>query len=405
MTYNTIIIGAGAAGLFAGTHLHSGNNLILEAGKRAGEKILITGGGMCNITNMDDSDTFLTHFGDRKKLNFLKPSILNWSTENTRDWLEECGTELLIRDDGKVFPASLKAQTFIDTMLREISRNKTPIHYKTKVTNIQYRDGLFFISTNERSYQCSNIIIATGGKSYPETGSDGSLYPILKNLGHNITPLKPALTGIKIENYHFKTLAGSGVRNTLIDCYREGKRILQTSGDILFTHQGLSGPAIINNSRNLEVGDTLHLSLTPCNNREEKRLELQNILNNPPKYTVKRLLKELQISNSLSSLLLNQLEIPTDELCNRLNKKSKKRLISAVVEYKFTIKHIIGYHAAMVTSGGVDLKDINRKTMESKLIPHLYFAGEVMDIDGDTGGYNIQVALSTAKLITDALKR
>lgn len=405
MTYNTIIIGAGAAGLFAGANLDIDNNLILEAGKRAGEKILITGGGMCNITNMDDNDTFLTHFGDRKKVNFLKPAILNWSTTNTREWLTNLGTELFIREDGKVFPASLKAQTFIDTMLREISKNNTAIHYRTKVSDIQFREGLFHLKTNERMYTCESLIITTGGKSFPETGSDGSIFPLLKNLGHKITPLKPALTGIKVSNYPFKDLAGSGVRSSLVDFYRDGKRYLQSSGDLLFTHQGLSGPLIINNSRYMEDGDELSMTLFSTNNREESRLEIQKLLNKQPKESIKRFLKELGLSTGLTSNILKVLDVDAQTPCNRLTKKQKKLIISSLLECRLTIKHIIGYHAAMVTTGGVDLGEINRKTMESKICPGLFFAGEVVDIDGDTGGYNIQAALSMSKLLTDYKKR
>lgn len=405
MLYNTIIIGGGAAGLFAGANLNTENNLILEAGKRVGEKILITGGGMCNITNIDENEIFLNHFGDRKKLNFLKPSILNWSTADTRSWLENHGLELIIREDGKVFPASLKAQTFIDTMLREISRNHTAIHYRKKVTEIKQYDGIFHIKTADSNYSCKKLIIATGGKSFPETGSDGSLFPIIEKLGHTITPLRPALTGIKITDYLFKELAGSGVRGSLIDFYREGKRYNQSYGDLLFTHQGLSGPIIINNSRFIEAGDELIMTLFPCNNREESRLEIQKKLNKQSKTGIKRYLKELGLSTSLSTTILKTIDIDPQLTCNILSKKDKKRLLSALLEQRLKVKSIIGYHAAMVTAGGVSLGDINRKTMESKKCPGLYFAGEVIDVDGDTGGYNIQAALSMAKLLTDQIKR
>lgn len=397
MIYNTIIIGAGAAGLFAGARLKSGNNLILEAGKRAGEKLLITGGGMCNITNMDDTDAFLTHW-DKKQVNFLKPSLLNWGTEKTRDYLTDNGLPLLVREDGKVFPESKKAQSYITTLLREVSRNNTPIHYNRKVRDIERDGDIYNIDTTNGNYHCKTLLIATGGLSFPETGSDGSLNPIIKKLGHCFTPLKPALTGIKVENYPFKELAGSGVRATLIDFYRDKRRYHRASGDILFTHLGLSGPLIINNSRSMERGDELVLSLIPTENREETRAVLQKKLNAGLKYSIKRLLKEENISTALVLNILHRLKIKPDTNCNQLSKKDKKSLLSAVTEQRLTIKSIIGFNAAMVTAGGIKRDEINRKTMESKLVSNLFFAGEVIDIDGDTGGYNIQAAISTAEL-------
>lgn len=403
--YNTIIIGGGAAGLFIAANLKGEKDLLLEGTKKIGQKILITGGGMCNITNMDTPQDFLTRFGDKSKTNFLKPALLNFSTDKTRKWLESIGLELIIREDGKVFPKSLKAGEVIDILYKKLTLNGVKVKYNSKVNRIIKTDTGFEVKTENDIFFCKNVVLTTGGKSFPETGSDGTGYILSKSLKHNIIPPTPALSGVKISNYGFKSLSGNSVKSASLDFFRETetKKYQSSQGDILFTHQGLSGPGILNNSRIMENGDLLNISLIPCNNKEEKRPQILNILNSSSKITVKKVLKELNLTTSMITLLGNILNINMDEQAKSLNKKVKNRLVNNLLNYPFKVGSIIGFNAAMVTTGGVDISEINRKTMESKLVPHLYFAGEIMDIDGDTGGYNIQAAFSTAKLVSDSI--
>lgn len=398
--YDTIIIGGGAAGLFAAAHLTEGENLLLEGTKKLGQKILISGGGMCNITNMDEVDEFLSHFGDKKRINFLKPSLLNLSTEKTRNYLENIGMELSIRDDGKVFPKTLKAQTVINSLQTEITHNGIRIKYNAKVTTINVTDNGFVVKTSTETYKCKKILVASGGKSFPETGSDGSLYKILQNIGCSIVEPTPALVGLKITNYPFKTIAGNAVRGCNIDLFRndEPKRIMTAQGDLLFTHQGISGPVILNNSRSIEINDKLLISLVPCSNKEEKRTNLLSTMNNSAKTTVKRFLKEEGLTASMVDLLARRMTLQLDCPVKSLNKKIKNSIIDNLLNFPLNVSSKIGFNGAMVTAGGVDIKEIDRKTMQSRIIPNLYFAGEIIDIDGDTGGYNIQAAFSTAML-------
>lgn len=398
--YNTIIIGGGAAGLFAAANIKTQNTLILEGSKKIGQKILISGGGMCNITNMDDKDTFLSHFGGRKQINFLKPSIYNLSTEKTRTYLESLDLELTIRDDGKVFPKSLRAQTVIDTLHREITKNGTKIKYNSKIKDIKTSDNGFTIKTDTETFDCKNLIVATGGKSYPETGSDGSMYKIIENLDFKIVPPTPALIGVKISNYPFKSISGNAVRGCNIDFFRPGesKKYLSSIGDLLFTHQGVSGPVILNNSRDINLNDKLCISLIDCQNKEEERSTILESMNNTSKITTKKFLRNLGLTISMVDFLGKYLKIQLDTPVKSQNKKVKNVILNHLLNFPLQVSSKIGFNGAMVTAGGVDISEIDRKTMMSKNIPNIYFVGEVIDIDGNTGGYNIQAAFSTAML-------
>lgn len=404
--YNTIIIGAGAAGLFIGANLVKGDNLILEGEEKAGKKILITGGGMCNITNCDDSQTFISKFGSNKKANFLKPALLNLDTHNTKNILESWGLKLITRDDGKVFPESLKAQSVIDVLLKKIRNNNTKIYYKSKVIDITKTDNGFNINTVKNSYSCKNVVIACGGKSFPNTGSDGSGYKLSQLLGHNIIEPTPSLAGIKVENYLFNKLSGQSIKDSNIDLFRsnETKRYNNSMGDLLFTHSGFSGPVILNNSREIEQGDRLEISLVPCDNKEELRQKISSIFNKQRNLQLKKILKEIGLSKSLSDFLIALNGLENFKICD-LNKKQIKKIINSIVSFGVVVKNKNDFNCAMATAGGADITQINRKNMESKLHKGLFFAGEIIDIDGNTGGYNIQAAFSTGMLVSDYLNK
>ncbi len=407
MIYQNIIIGGGAAGLFAAANLKHGKTLLIESGKRLGQKILLTGGGMCNITNMDNTDDFITRFGDKSKANFLKPALLNLSTHHTREWLISIGLNLTIRDDGKVFPESLKAQSLIDALQREAAKNSVEFKFCSKVTNISPIQDHFKIDTKDVSYRSKNLIIATGGISFPKTGSDGSAYPLIEGLGHKIVQPTPSLTSVKILNYPFKSLAGSSIKGSYIDFTKETehKRYRHTTGDILFTHKGLSGPGILNNSRFIGDRDQIKISLLECENIEERREELIKLFSSSGNKSTKRVLKEIGLTAALTEALITHLDLNNENPIKQLNKKSRNTLLNNLLRFTLKVTEKTGFNAAMVTAGGVDIKEIDRKTMESKLIPNLFFAGEVLDIDGDTGGYNIQAAFSTSKLVVNKIKK
>ncbi len=405
--YDIIIIGAGAAGLFLAANLQNKKVLLLEKMKSPGNKILITGSGMCNITNTDDLASFLTHFGDKKKANFLKPAMMNLSNEMTRAWFEAQGLPLTVREDGKVFPKTMKAQTVVDTLLSTAKSNRTEIAYSQVVKKVDHSNEIFTVQTEGNSFESRNLVISTGGKGYEVTGSDGSGYPLARALGHSIIEPTQALVGVMIKEYGFAGLSGNATRNSFVEFYRQGesKRYLQASGDLLFTHKGVSGPVIINNSRFIHNGDLLKVSLIPTDNKDRSREELNTIFPAEPKKQLSTILKKLGLYGKLIVALYDELEITMEITCGNLPKRQRKALINLLLEYPLEVSRKGYFSSAMVTAGGIDLSEVDRRTMGSKKVSGLYFAGEILDIDGDSGGYNLQVAFSTAKLIADHLDK
>lgn len=381
--------------------------LLLEKMNIPGKKLLISGGGMCNLTNCDSNDEFITFFGNRKKENFLKPSIMNFSSENTRSWFENHGEPLVIRDDGKVFPSTFKAQSIVNCLKRVAAENGVVVKTGQNVRGVFKEGPLFTVTTGSQSFSAENVVITTGGKSFESTGSDGSGYMLAKSFGHKIIDPVQALVSVQIADYPFRSLAGNSIRQSAVDFFRDGeqKRYLCATGDLLFTHKGVSGPVILNNSRMIRNNDLIRVSLLPAANKESLRPVLQKTFTADAKKQISTVLKTLGVFGSLSDILLTIANLKRDEKCGNLNKTSRNKLISLLLDFPLTISRKGYFSSAMATAGGIDLKDVDRKTMESKLVPGLYFAGEVLDIDGNTGGYNIQAAFSMSYLISSAINR
>lgn len=405
--YDVLIIGSGAAGLFLAANIVEKKVLLLESSPRVGKKILITGGGMCNLTNTQDTSSFLKHFGSTAQANFLKPSLSNFTTTDTRHWFESHGLPLTIRDDGKVFPSCMRATSVVDLLEDRAVQNGVASRVNEKVITLEREEqsDSFLVGTESGHYQGRSVVLTTGGMSYPTTGSDGSGFSLAKMMGHSIVSPSPALVAISVADYPYTALSGNSIRNSLVEFFHKGetKRYNQTTGDLLFTHDGLSGPVILNSSREIRKGDQLQASLLPCTNKEEQRKDLMELLSANPKKQLYTLLKGEAIIAHLAEQLLTSLSLTTQTTCANLTKDKKKDLVELLVAHPFTVSSKKGFNAAMVTAGGVALEEVDRKTMESKLYPELYFCGEVLDFDGDTGGYNLQAAFSTAKLACDAI--
>ncbi len=380
--------------------------LVLEKNDRPGKKILITGGGMCNLTNCDDNETFLTHFTNKKQSNFLKPALSAFSTSQTQNWFEEHGLALVVREDGKVFPQSLRAQSVVDLLFSASQRNGAQYKFNERVSTIKQTDSGFSVSTGKETYVARAVVLATGGMSYSTTGSTGDGYVLAKELGHTIVPPTPGLVGVTIQNYPFVELAGNSIRKTLIDFTHKGepKRYLRAQGDLLFTHNGLSGPVILNNARYIQKGDILAVSLIPTENKEIAKQELRTFIQDNPKKQVYTLIKGLGLFSSLALKLLDSQGIGKTDTCANLSKEKRLNLITDLVDFSFEVSAKNSFSSAMVTVGGLCLDQFDRRTLESRLVPGFYAAGEVLDLDGDTGGYNLQTAFSTAMLIAKALK-
>jgi predicted Rossmann fold flavoprotein len=404
--YDLIIIGGGAAGLFLAANLSGKKVLLLEKMAAPGKKMLISGGGMCNLTNCDTTEDFILHFGDRKKANFIKPALLNLSTAETRNWFEERNLPLVVREDGKVFPATLKSSALVDHLVKTARMNNVEIRTNEPVSAVSKDNDVFSITAGNRTFLSKRVVLTTGGKSYESTGSDGSGYALARSLGHSIVEPTQALVAVNLENTPFVSLAGNSIRNAAVDFYRENdsKRYLSATGDLLFTHKGISGPVILNNSRYIRKNDSLNVSLIPTENKEKSRMELLDALSRDPKKKVASILKAYGVFSGLSEILLTETGLAKEITCSHLQKKPRNSLISLLLDYPLKVSRKGYFSSAMVTAGGIDLNEINRKTMESKIIEKLFVAGEILDIDGDTGGYNIQAAFSTAFLIASVLK-
>jgi len=400
--YDVIIIGGGAAGLFAAANLKTHNGLVLDHSPEVGRKLLITGSGQCNLTNTLPVEAFLTHFGSKQQRNFLLPALQNLTTKDLYDWFEERGLSLLIREDGKVFPKSLDAHDVRDFL---VSHSKAHIRTNAHITSIATLNPGFRVITAEAHYDTRNLILATGGMSYPRTGSDGSGYELAKTLGHSITLLKPALVALSIGEYPFKHLAGNAVRDAFVSFYHSGENTAyeQRRGDVLFTHDGLSGPAILSSSRIVRKQDVIKLCLiSGVNHHEAEEVLLRSL--SAAKKLITTALKETGIISSLAQTLVHMVGIEKETTTSTLDKTRRKALANLVSALPLRVSGSKGFQSAMVTSGGVSLAEVDRKTMESNIAEGLFFCGEMLNYDGESGGYNLQAAFSTAYLAVQHLQ-
>ncbi|WP_326911066.1 NAD(P)/FAD-dependent oxidoreductase [Sedimentibacter sp. MB31-C6] len=401
MKYDVIIIGAGPGGLFNALTIRNKKVMVLEKNDIPGKKILISGAGQCNYTNNCDLDNFLKSYGDKGR--FLKPSLYNFTNKDSIEFFKKFGLESITRDDNKVFPKSFNSKDILNVLIEGCKEKGVELKYNCKVDRLGYDEynKLFIVKTQEESFACENLVIATGGMSYPNTGSTGDGYGFAESLGHTIIAPKEALTPVYIKNYCFGDLSGISFENIKISLYKSNKKVKDFTGDMLFTHSNLSGPVIINNSRYMDSKDILKINFTSYKNEEEFRNYFENKISLSGKLKVKTILKELNLPKRFIDKILGLSKIDDDIICSQLPKQSRKKIIELLSNNKMTIEKLGGFHIAMVTKGGVATDEINSKTMESKIIKNLYFVGEVMDIDGNTGGFNLQAAFSTGKLAAE----
>jgi predicted Rossmann fold flavoprotein len=397
---DTILIGTGASGLFLAANLPGCSVLALEKTDRPGRKLLISGGGKCNLTNRDDVRTFLSHFRDRRMAQFLAPALQHFPTEATIRWFSDHGLPLTARCDGKVFPRCMDASAVVRTLYETAVRDGVSFEFGQQVQTIENHDHGFSVHTNERTYEAKTVVLATGGMSYPATGSTGDGYAIAKAFGHTVVPPTPALVGITVAGYRYAKLAGNAIRDSRIDFFRPGeqRRYMQACGDLLFTHDGLSGPAILDHAREIRRGDLLKASLTGTENKDLSRKALFALFSENPRKQVYTLLKAKGLVAPLAQQLLGAVGIGMEETCANLHKEKRKELVTLLFDHPFTVSAKKGFSSAMVTAGGLSTEEFDRKTMQSKIVPGLYAVGELLDVDGKSGGYNIQAAFSMAML-------
>jgi predicted Rossmann fold flavoprotein len=402
MEYDLIIIGAGAAGLFAGARAASAGLrfCILESLNQSGLKLLTSGSGQCNITNAEDIRSYPEHYG--KAHRFVKPALLEWSNKDLVAFVEKEGIPCEDRGDGKIFPVSRKSRDVRDLLQRLSQSGEGRIFWKDPVKSIEKKSAVFYIKTGSRQYEAPRVLLATGGKSYPATGSTGDSYILAEELGHSIVTPRPALTPVFMKNFILIESSGSALPVS-IDLYREGKKLHAYMGDLLITHKGFSGPVILNNSRDMKPGDELRVSWLPERDIEDLDNGILNLIQASGKKSLPSGLSQKGIPESLMKGLLRKAGLNPDMKLNQLSKKNRSDYLKEIFASSYTITSMGGFNQAMVTAGGVSLKEINSKTMESKICSGLYFAGEAMDVDGDTGGFNLQFAFSSAALAVKSM--
>ncbi|RXE55657.1 hypothetical protein ABH15_05270 [Methanoculleus taiwanensis] len=394
----TIIIGGGPAGLFCALQAAGDGRrvIVLEKKRSCGRKLLLAGSGQCNLTHDGEITDFFSHYGEHGA--FLRPALLNFTNRNLIAFFEEHGLGMRAEPGGKVFPASRRSSDILAVLQRECERQGVGIRCSEPVHHVAREDGDFIVQSDANTMRADTLVIATGGASYPITGSSGDGYTLAGQLRHTITEIAPALAAVYIREYPFTDLAGISFSDLSIALFRGGKKIRQHTGDLLLTHTGLSGPGILDLSRYIRPGDQLKVAFLPGMNQDAIRSTVTATIAANGNRLVKTALAELPLPERFAKKLVELAEIPPDLNGANLSKKARSTLITSVAEYPFTVENLAGFDEAMVTRGGVSLAEINPKTMESRLVPHLYCIGEVLDIDGDTGGYNLQAAFSTAAL-------
>ncbi len=390
------VIGGGPAGMMAaGTASSMGASVtIFEQTDRLGKKLAITGKGRCNVTNNCSVNDFLENV--TKNPRFLYTSLYAFPPEKTIEFFEELGVELKTERGNRVFPADDKAKTIVDAMKKYASAAKTVYE---KVTSITVNKNCGFTLKTDKLYNFDSVIIATGGKSYPKTGSDGSGYRLAMKLGHSVTELKPSLIPIESKDKICSKMMGLSLKNVTVKILdSNGKTLYTDFGEMMFTHFGVTGPIILSASARIKDYDISNLSLSidlkPA--LDEKTLDarlLSDFKNNANKDFVNSL--SALLPSKMISPFIERTGIPPHKKINSITKEERYKILLTLKDFRIKLHSLRPIDEAIVTSGGIEVKEINPKTMESKIIPGLYFAGEIIDVDAYTGGFNLQIAYST----------
>ena len=399
-----LVVGGGAAGMMAAvTAARRGKNvLLLEKNEKLGKKLFITGKGRCNLTNSAEVEELFNAVVSNPK--FLYSSFYSFTNDQVIGFFEELGVKTKVERGGRVFPESDHSSDVIRALEQEMKRLGVRISLGTEVKEILTEDGRAkgVRLSSGRTIAADAVIVATGGISYPSTGSTGDGYRFAQECGHKVTDLSPALVPMEVKEWYAKELMGLSLRNIGIRITDGKKKLYEEFGEMLFTHYGVTGPVILSASSIVgkklkEHPLTLHIDLKPA--LTEEQLD-------------KRVLREFeanhnrQFKNAVDSLFPAKLRpvaielsgIPEEKKVNEVTKEERLHFVRLIKDFSMTLTGLRGYHEAIITKGGVSVKEIDPGTMESKLVKGLYFAGEVLDLDAVTGGYNLQIAWSTGYL-------
>lgn len=401
------IIGGGPAGMMAAVAAakqakQAKTIAIFEGNSQLGKKLNITGKGRCNFTNDCVIEDLIAAFGKNGK--FLYPAFYTFSNQDLIEFFKQAGLESKVERGGRVFPVSDQADDVIDVLKNELKKLKVKIYHNAQLLKLRTEKELFYLTFNHhQQVTASKLIIATGGKSYPITGSTGDGYKFAKQFGHDIVTPSPALSALYASDEFIVDLAGLTLKNVQLSFFAEQKKFFEVFGEMLFTHQGISGPVVLTASKYVyehikekqEV--KVVIDLKPALSEAQLRARLERELQDLYRKEYQSLLKEL-LPNSLIDLCLTQTNIDPHRKNSSLSEKEIQTIIFWLKNFTINISGVAPLELGIVTAGGVSLKQIDPATMQSKLVKNLYFAGEVLDLDAPTGGFNLQAAFSTGYL-------
>lgn len=395
------IIGAGPSGIFTAINLKNENNevYLIDKNREIGKKLAITGNGRCNITNIAPYEDFLDNI--IRNRNFMYSSFSKFDNYSLLDFLSDNEIETVVENGGKVFPKSMKSTDVIEMFKDILLEKKVKIISNTEVESIK-KSNDFVVTTNKGEFDFDYLVLATGGKSYPKTGSTGDGYTFAKRLGHKIIDQTPSLAPIHIsDGFNIKAL---NFRDVTLNVNTNDKTYSE-KGDLLLTKKFLTGPITLKAQARASKDEITDMWIDLFPNYSYEFLEgvLLQLLNKNPKKNISNVLKEI-INESLAICILDRLEIDINTKANQLEKENRKALIDCLKCLRFKAVNNTSFSSAVVTSGGIDVSEINPKTMESKLVDGLYIVGELLDVDALTGGFNLQIAFTTGYAASLAIR-
>lgn len=405
-----LIVGGGAAGMFASiVAARNGHEVhVFEKNEKLGKKLYITGKGRCNITNASDMEVLFSSMVSNEK--FMYSSFYGFTNEQAIAFFEELGVRTKIERGNRVFPVSDHSSDVINGMIREMKHLKVHVHYEDAVRNIKTEDGKFteILLSDGEVIKGDSCIIATGGCSYEATGSTGDGYQFAKQMGHTVTPLFPSLVPLEIREWYAKELQGLALKNVTAKV-TDGKRTLyEEQGEMLFTHFGVSGPLILSASsyivKQLEKKH-LHLSidLKPALSIEQLDKRVLRDFEESKNKQFKNAIPKL-FPSKLLPIMLELSGIDPEKKVNEISKEERMQFVKLIKNFTMEITGTRSFREAIITKGGVKVSEINPSTMESKKADNVYYVGEVLDLDALTGGFNLQIAWSTAYLAAINIK-
>ncbi len=403
--WDVAVIGAGAAGLMAAGQAAEGGCrvLLLDRNAKVGRKLMITGKGRCNVTNDCDRDRLMQAV--RRNPRFLYSAFDAFSPQDTMAFFASRGVALKVERGQRVFPQTDKAVTIVDTLFDWIRKAGVRL-VQGRVSAVRQADGGFSVLTVDgREYAASRVLIATGGLSYPLTGSTGDGYELARALGHTVTETMPSLIPIVLKEPWCAELMGLSLRNVTLTVRQGKKEVYSELGELMFTHFGISGPLVLSASSYLD-GDlsrfSLEIDLKPGLSDEQLDARILRDFADAKNRALKNALDRL-LPRSIIPIVIAQSKIAPDTPVHSVTREQRAALIGAVKRFSVTPERLRPVEEAVVTRGGVKVSEVNPKTMESKLVSGLYFAGEVLDLDGVTGGFNLQIAFSTGYVAGNAI--